>query len=114
MNAVRAVLRFLARSGKRIAITIAGFAVLIVGLVMLLTPGPGLLVIAGGLAILSLEYAWAGILLEKARRRAKQAAEKASRKVKRRKRRGAIAATEVRGSDGAGREGGAARPPDPA
>ena len=103
MNAVRSILRFLARSGRRLALTVIGFAVILLGVVMLLTPGPGLLVIAGGLAILSLEYAWAGILLEKTRERAKLAAEKAARKVKRRKRRAAGRAAEQ-----------SAEPPDPA
>jgi uncharacterized protein (TIGR02611 family) len=62
-----------------------------VGLVMLITPGPGLLVIIGGLAILSVEYAWAKRLLEKAREKAKGAAQKASRKIRRRKKRAAQA-----------------------
>src|SRR3982750_1779566 len=37
----KAVALFIKRSGKRIAVTIAGFAVLIVGIAMLVLPGPG-------------------------------------------------------------------------
>lgn len=44
---------------------IFGFVVVLVGLVMLVTPGPGLLVIALGLGILALEFAWAERLLER-------------------------------------------------
>jgi uncharacterized protein (TIGR02611 family) len=44
---------------------IFGFVVVLVGLVMLVTPGPGLLVIAVGLGILALEFAWAERLLER-------------------------------------------------
>jgi uncharacterized protein (TIGR02611 family) len=44
---------------RRIGITVAGFAVLLAGVAMLVLPGPGLLVMVGGLAILATEYAWA-------------------------------------------------------
>jgi uncharacterized protein (TIGR02611 family) len=38
---------------------IVGFALLLVGLIMLVTPGPGLLLIFFGLSILALELEWA-------------------------------------------------------
>jgi uncharacterized protein (TIGR02611 family) len=44
---------------RRIGVTIAGFAVLLAGVAMLVLPGPGILAIVGGLAILATEYAWA-------------------------------------------------------
>jgi uncharacterized protein (TIGR02611 family) len=40
-------------------IMLIGFALLILGLVMLVTPGPGLLFIFFGLSILALEIKWA-------------------------------------------------------
>jgi|TARA_B110000285_G_scaffold61452_1_gene70657 uncharacterized protein (TIGR02611 family) len=40
-------------------IMLIGFALLILGLVMLITPGPGLLFIFFGLSILALEIKWA-------------------------------------------------------
>ena len=46
--------------------TIAGFTVLIAGLLMLVLPGPALIVIPIGLAMLSLEFVWAEGLLERA------------------------------------------------
>lgn len=43
----------------------AGFALLGAGLAMLVLPGPGLLVLALGLAVLALEFAWAETLLQR-------------------------------------------------
>lgn len=44
------------RLGKRIAIAVAGAVVLLVGAAMLVLPGPGIVVILLGLALLSLEF----------------------------------------------------------
>lgn len=44
---------------KKGAVLIAGVAVIILGIVLLPLPGPGLLIIAFGLLILSSEFAWA-------------------------------------------------------
>jgi uncharacterized protein (TIGR02611 family) len=43
----------------------AGFLVLLAGLAMLVLPGPAILVIPVGLAILALEFSWAERLLER-------------------------------------------------
>ena len=69
----KAVGRFIGRNGKRIGITIAGFAVLLAGVVLLVLPGPGWLLIFAGLAILSTEYVWARRLLTTAKDKAEQA-----------------------------------------
>lgn len=50
---------------KRIMIAITGFTVLIIGVGMIVLPGPGLVVIPLGLAILASEFLWARRLLEK-------------------------------------------------
>jgi hypothetical protein len=52
---------------RRIAITIAGFTVLGIGIAMLVLPGPAFVVIPVGLGILGLEYAWARAWLKKVR-----------------------------------------------
>ena len=52
---------------------VAGFTIVLAGLVMLLTPGPAFVVIPIGLAILSLEFAWAEQLLEAAVKKGEQA-----------------------------------------
>lgn len=72
--AVRAFVRWTGRSGKRVAVTIVGLVVLAGGLVMIVTPGPGIIGIIGGLAILGTEYAWAQRWLARVRAKAKQAA----------------------------------------
>ena len=61
----------------RAGFVIAGFTVLLAGIAMLLLPGPAFVVIPIGLAILSLEFAWAGRLLEKALEQAEKAQESA-------------------------------------
>jgi tellurite resistance protein TerC len=53
---------------RRIAIAVVGGTVLLLGVIMLVTPGPALVVIPVGLAILGLEFAWARIWLRRIRR----------------------------------------------
>lgn len=53
---------------RRIVIAVVGMTVLLLGVIMLVTPGPALLLIPAGLAILGLEFAWARYWLRKARR----------------------------------------------
>ncbi|MDP1849015.1 MAG: PGPGW domain-containing protein [Solirubrobacteraceae bacterium] len=61
----------------RMLYTIAGFTVLIAGLLMLVLPGPALIVIPIGLAMLSLEFVWAEGLLERALMQGENARRKA-------------------------------------
>lgn len=42
----------------------AGMALVLLGLFLLVLPGPGILTIAGGLAILAIDFAWARNLLD--------------------------------------------------
>lgn len=67
LHAPKELLRFLLRSSKRIAVLAVGVALLAAGIVMLVVPGPGLLVIVGGLAVLATEFAWAEAMLDRAR-----------------------------------------------
>jgi uncharacterized protein (TIGR02611 family) len=69
----KVVWRFIRRSGKRIAVTVVGFAVLLAGVAMLVLPGPGWAAIFLGLAILATEYVWAQRLLKMAKEKAGQA-----------------------------------------
>jgi uncharacterized protein (TIGR02611 family) len=52
---------------------LAGFTILVAGVIMLITPGPAFVVIPVGLALLSLEFAWAEQLLEHAMKKGEQA-----------------------------------------
>jgi uncharacterized protein (TIGR02611 family) len=63
----------------RAAFIVAGAVIALGGLAMLVLPGPAFLVIPIGLAILSLEFAWAGRLLDTALVQADHAREKAAR-----------------------------------
>ena len=62
------VVRFIARSSKRIAVSVVGGAFVLGGLAMLVLPGPGLVVVAIGFAVLGTEYAWAALALERTKR----------------------------------------------
>ena len=52
---------------KRLMIAVIGFTVLAIGLALIVLPGPAILVIPAGLAILSVEFAWARNLLKRMR-----------------------------------------------
>jgi uncharacterized protein (TIGR02611 family) len=62
------------RMAKRIAIGIVGGSVLVVGICMIVLPGPAFVVIPVGLGILGLEFAWARSWLKKAKRKAEEVA----------------------------------------
>ena len=75
------------RNVRKIFIGIIGGTVLLLGVIMILLPGPAFLVIPAGLAILATEFAWAARWLQKTRaklhefktrRTAKKAAREAS------------------------------------
>ena len=78
LNPFSAIVRFISRSGKRIAVTVVGFVVLIAGAIMMVTPGPGIVVILAGLAILASEWAWAERALDKAKEGGKVVVEQAT------------------------------------
>ena len=50
---------------KRIIILVLGISVIIVGIIMIVAPGPAIVVIPAGLAILATEFVWARIILKK-------------------------------------------------
>jgi uncharacterized protein (TIGR02611 family) len=60
------------RHAIRVAVTVLGLAVLLAGVIMLVTPGPGILVIFAGLALLAREYVWAERMLHRLRERAEE------------------------------------------
>ncbi|MBL8197610.1 MAG: PGPGW domain-containing protein, partial [Chromatiales bacterium] len=51
------------RLGRQIVIAVIGGTLLLGGIVMLVTPGPGIALMLAGLAILAIEFAWARIWL---------------------------------------------------
>ena len=65
--------RFLMRSWKRIAVSIIGVVLVLAGALMLVLPGPGMLLVIAGLAVLATEYVWAQRMLNYAKQKAGQA-----------------------------------------
>ena len=63
----------------RVAAAIGGFLVVLLGIILIPLPGPGLLVVAVGLAVLALEFAWAEHLLERTVERLSEAGERVKR-----------------------------------
>ena len=68
----------LVRLLRRIAVSVAGTVILAVGLVLLVAPGPGLVVIALALAVFAIEFRWARRHLAAVQERARSAAVKAA------------------------------------
>jgi uncharacterized protein (TIGR02611 family) len=44
---------------RKLAVVVIGFPLVLIGLIMIPLPGPGLLIIVSGLFVLSLEFEWA-------------------------------------------------------
>jgi uncharacterized protein (TIGR02611 family) len=53
------------QSAKRYVKIVAGFTLLVLGVVMIFTPGPGWFTVLAGLALLAAEYVWARRLLDR-------------------------------------------------
>ncbi|HSP03195.1 MAG TPA: PGPGW domain-containing protein [Acidimicrobiales bacterium] len=68
-----AVVRFAFRSSKQIAVTVVGAALVLAGIAMLVLPGPGILVVVAGFAVLGTEYAWAAAALDRTKATAERA-----------------------------------------
>lgn len=56
------------KAARRVAVAVVGITVLAVGVALIVLPGPAIVVIPIGLAILSVEFAWARSWLRKVRR----------------------------------------------
>lgn len=61
------------RHTKRVIVTVVGFTVLFIGIAMIVLPGPAIVVIPLGLAILAGEFVWAERLLKKVKSGVKSA-----------------------------------------
>ncbi len=62
------------KQARRLIVAVVGFTILAIGVAMLLLPGPGMLIIALGLAILAAEFVWARRLLRRIKRAGQQMA----------------------------------------
>jgi uncharacterized protein (TIGR02611 family) len=68
------------RLAWRLVIGFIGGGVTVFGAVLLVAPGPGVLVLLAGLGILATEFAWAGRLMMETKRMANKAAERTGMK----------------------------------
>ena len=59
------------KNARRVVILLLGSSVLLVGVAMIILPGPAILVIPAGLAILATEFAWARDLLRRMKDKAR-------------------------------------------
>lgn len=64
---IKRAFHFTYKAARRIVVGVVGATVLLIGVIMLVTPGPALVVIPVGLVILSIEFAWARAWLRKLR-----------------------------------------------
>ncbi len=65
------------RQAYRMIILVVGLTIVAAGLAMFVLPGPGIIVVLAGLALLATEFVWARLLLQRARRYAEKAKDKA-------------------------------------
>ena len=68
------------RQAKRLIKIVIGFTLLALGVAMLVLPGPGIVTIMLGLAVLSAEYVWARRLLDRMKAAARDARDAVRRK----------------------------------
>ena len=59
------------RHVRKIVVGVVGVTVLLIGIAMIVLPGPATVVIPTGLGILAIEFAWARRLLEELKKRGK-------------------------------------------
>lgn len=57
------------KQAKRLVIAVIGFTVLAIGVIMIVLPGPAIIVIPAGLGILATEFLWARSLLKTVKER---------------------------------------------
>jgi uncharacterized protein (TIGR02611 family) len=73
------------RWARRIAVAVVGFSVLTVGILMIVLPGPAVVVIPVGLGILGLEFAWARRWLQRVKDKSRAVASSINGAIARRK-----------------------------
>jgi hypothetical protein len=66
---------------KRIAITITGTMILLIGVIFIVLPGPAILFIPAGLALLSMEYAFAREWLKQYQHHSRKAAQSLDKRL---------------------------------
>lgn len=65
---IKRVVHLTYKAARRIVVGVVGATVLVIGVLMIVTPGPAIVVIPVGLAILSIEFTWARLWLRRMRK----------------------------------------------
>lgn len=68
------------RLAWRVTIGLTGGGITVLGAILLVAPGPGILVLLAGLGILATEFAWAGRIMMRTKEMANKAAERTGMK----------------------------------
>ena len=76
---VRRIIISTLKQARRVIIVVVGFTVLLIGVALLVLPGPAFLVIPLGLAILATEFVWARHLLRRVKDKANEIVSQARR-----------------------------------
>lgn len=66
------------RASRRIVTAVVGVTLVLIGVLLLVLPGPALVVIPAGLALLGTEFLWARRLLRKVKRTVEETVDKAA------------------------------------
>lgn len=65
LNKIKDLIRRLPNPFRWVAVAFVGMSLVVLGIIQLVTPGPGLLVLSLGLSILAIEFTWAELLLQR-------------------------------------------------
>jgi tellurite resistance protein TerC len=65
---IRALADITYRQGRRLVVFVIGGSLLLIGIALIFLPGPAVIVIPAGLAVLALEFTWARNFLHRIRR----------------------------------------------
>ncbi len=74
---VKRVIDATVRHARRVVITVVGGSIVLIGIALIVLPGPAFIVIPVGLGILGLEFAWARRWMERVREHAQRAVDAA-------------------------------------
>ncbi len=85
LGRVTTAVRSLPRPVRVVAVACVGGAVVLAGVAMLALPGPGILAILAGLAILASEFVWARRVLDRSKAAAKAGVDKGRDALQRRR-----------------------------
>ncbi len=80
----REIVEWIGRRARTVAVAMVGGALVVVGVVLCILPGPGLVLVVAGLAVLATEFAWANSALNVAKRKAGEAGSLVKRRFRRR------------------------------